>query len=205
MGIVRREFLNKTILDIRPDEDLLKFKQDLVKIKAERTKLMHDGKVFRGNYLHLKKSNEIINVEIYNTPIVVNNNSEILTVAIDVTERTQLENKITKAIIKTQEDERYEIGSELHDNVCQILASAKMSLAMLKTSLPLPANDLYNKSQESIALATDEIRNLSHRLAPAFFENTSLEETFESLLKTFNLKKNMKFRCILMMRLINFP
>ena len=25
---------------------------------------------------------------------------------------------MSKAIIKTQEDERYEIGGELHDNVC---------------------------------------------------------------------------------------
>ena len=33
------------------------------------------------------------------------------------------------------------------------------------------------------------MRNFSHRLAPAFFDNTTLEETFDSLLKTFNLEQ----------------
>jgi two-component system sensor histidine kinase UhpB len=45
----------------------------------------------------------------------------------------------------------------------------------------------YNQSCDAILLATKEIRNLSHRLAPAFFDNTKLEEAFESLLKTFNV------------------
>ena len=185
-GYDEEEFLNKAINDIRPKEDLSNFDKHLKEIKGERGKLMQQGKTFRGNFRHLKKSNDVIEVEVYNTPVVINNKSEILTVAIDVTERNQLENKITKAIIKTQEDERYEIGSELHDNVCQILATAKMKMGMLKRSLPSSVTELYEKSQESIKLATDEIRNLSHRLAPAFFEETNLEETFESLIKTFN-------------------
>src|SRR6185312_6189211 len=102
----------------------------------------------------------------------------------------QMENKITKAIIKTQEDERYEIGSELHDNVCQILAAAKMSLGMMKSSLMPAAIESYNKSSEAILLATKEIRNLSHRLAPAFFDNTKLEVAFESLFKTFGIDRS---------------
>lgn len=112
----------------------------------------------------------------------------ILTISIDVTEQNQYENKITRAIIKTQEDERYEIGSELHDNVCQILAAAKMSLSMLKPSLTPSVTNLYNQSCRSILLATEEIRNLSHRLAPAFFDKIKLDEAFESLLKNFNIE-----------------
>lgn len=188
-GYSEKEFLNKSIMDIRPKEDVSKFIQYLDKIKDKRLQLSGEGKVFRGNYTHVKKNGEWMNVEIYNTPIEINNSIKILTVAIDVSERVQLENKITKAIIKTQEDERYEIGSELHDNVCQILASAKMSLGMLKSNLPASVTGLYNQSQDSIKLATDEVRNLSHRLAPAFFDNTTLEETFDSLLKTFNLEQ----------------
>jgi PAS domain S-box-containing protein len=187
-GYSEEEFLNKAIGDIRPKEDLSTFDKHLEEIKDERSNLMQQGKTFRGTFKHLTKSKDVIEVEIYNTQLELNNKSEILTVAIDVTERNQLENKITKAIIKTQEDERYEIGSELHDNVCQILATAKINISMLKQSLPSSCTELYHKSQESIELATEEIRNLSHRLAPAFFEDTTLEETFESLVKTFNLE-----------------
>ena len=159
-GYSEEEFLSKTILDIRPDGEIPKFQKHLDKIKDQRSELAEIGKVFRGNFIHSKKSGEEINVEIYNTSFVVNHRTEILTVAIDITERMQLENKITKAIIKTQEDERYEIGSELHDNVCQILASAKMSLGMLKANLPTSVSGFYNQSQESISMATDEVRNL---------------------------------------------
>jgi signal transduction histidine kinase len=126
-------------------------------------------------------------VEIYTSPILINDKQCILSISIDVTDRNQFENKITKAIIKTQEDERYEIGSELHDNVCQILAAAKMSLGLIRPSLQPSVMQSYNQSCDAIVLATKEIRNLSHRLAPAFFDNTKLEEAFESLLKTFNV------------------
>jgi signal transduction histidine kinase len=146
-----------------------------------------NNKSYKSSFTHVKKCGEKINVEIYTSPIDINERQGILCVAIDVTERNEFENKITKAIIKTQEDERYEIGSELHDNVCQILAAAKMSLGMMKTSLLPEAVKPYNKSYDAINLATNEIRNLSHRLAPAFFDNTKLEEAFKSLLKSFNI------------------
>ncbi|MEO6849464.1 MAG: ATP-binding protein, partial [Mucilaginibacter sp.] len=111
-----------------------------------------------------------------------------LVIATDVTEKTLVEHKITRAIIKTQEDERYEIGGELHDNVCQILATSQMSLGMLKKSLNADAMPLFNRSTEYITLATEEIRNLSHRLAPAFLNDSRLEEAFNMLLKTSNIE-----------------
>ncbi len=36
-------------------------------------------------------------------------------------------------------------------------------------------------------MASDEIRNLSHRLAPAFFDDSSFEVAIEVLLNTFNI------------------
>ena len=183
-GYTENEFLSMTYMDIRgkqdpPRKEFLRKKEDGI---ASR-----NNKNYKSSFTHVKKCGEKINVEIYTSPIDINERQGILCVAIDVTERTEFENKITRAIIKTQEDERYEIGSELHDNVCQILAAAKMSLGMIKPSLVPQAIQSYNKSYEAINLATIEIRNLSHRLAPAFFDNTKLEEAFKSLLKSFNI------------------
>jgi signal transduction histidine kinase len=144
---------------------------------------------FKSTDWHQKKSGEIIEVETYSTPIVINNKPCRSVIAIDVTEKNQYENKITRAIIKTQEDERYEIGGELHDNVCQILAATQITLGMLNSSVPKERSPLVEQCKEHIKLALDEIRNLSHRLAPAFFEGSNLEEAFESLLDTFNIKK----------------
>jgi PAS domain S-box-containing protein len=182
-----QEFLNMTIFDIRRGKDFLKESEDVKRIKEETLNLTQD-KTAKYNFNHLKKDGERIEVEIYTSPIVINDRKCILVISIDVTERNQFENRLTKAIIKTQEDERYEIGSELHDNVCQILAAAKMSLGMIRTSLAPSVIPTYNQSCDAILLATKEIRNLSHRLAPAFFDNTRLEEAFKSLLKTFNVE-----------------
>jgi len=187
-GFTEKEFMNKTIMDLR-QEELSKVKSDFSKINNDNLSPNH-SEIHKCKRNHFNKAGEKIEVEIYSSPIIIEGKKCILAIVIDVTERNQYENKITKAIIKTQEDERYEIGSELHDNVCQILAAAKMNLSRMKSSLPPSEMELYSQSSDSIQLAIEEIRNLSHRLAPAFFDNTRLEEAFESLLKSFNIKDN---------------
>jgi PAS domain S-box-containing protein len=188
-GYSEDEFFDMAIFDIREGEDILKESEDVQRIKEETLKLTQD-KTRRFNSNHLKKDGEKIEVEIYTSPILINDKQCILAISIDVTERNQFENKNTKAIIKAQEDERYEKGRELHDNVCQILAAAKINLGMIRPSLEPSVMQFYNQSSDAILLATKEIRNLSHRLVPSFFDNTKLEEAFESLLKTFNVKGN---------------
>ncbi len=183
-GYTKNEFLKMTYMDIRGKQDSPA--KEFLRMKEDGSGSLNN-KNYKSSFTHAKKCGQKINVEIYTSPIDINGRQGILCVAIDVTERNEFENRITKAIIKTQEDERYEIGSELHDNVCQILAAAKMSLGMIKPSLGPQAVQSYNKSYEAINLATNEIRNLSHRLAPAFFDNTKLEEAFKSLLKSFNI------------------
>jgi PAS domain S-box-containing protein len=147
---------------------------------------------FKGRYRHVKKSGELINVDIYSTPVMINDKIYWSVIAIDITEKILFEYKITRAIIKTQEDERYEIGAELHDNVCQILVSSLMNLGMIKDSIDTTYFDLVTKTREYVLLATSEIRNLSHRLAPVFFNESTLEEAFETLLQSYNIEKKIK-------------
>ena len=101
----------------------------------------------------------------------------------------EFEHKLTRAIIKTQEDERYEIGTELHDNVGQLLASSLMMLGMMEKAGFAGQKKWFDQCKENLLLACVEIRNLSHRLAPAFFEDMTLKDTFKSLLYSFNTDK----------------
>ena len=198
-GYTEEEFLNMTIMDLRQEEDNLNEKEEVSineKI-ADKTGI--------SNYIHLKRNGEKIEVEIHTSPIIINDNKCILTIANDVTERNHHENKITKAIIKTQEDERYEIGSELHDNVCQLLAAANMNLGMMKPSMESAATGIYDHARESINLALAEIRNLSHRLAPAFFDNTRLDEAFENLLRTFSIEDKYYISVYFNNSAMNYP
>jgi signal transduction histidine kinase len=97
------------------------------------------------------------------------------------------EHTLIRAIIKTQEDERYEIGTELHDNVGQILATSLLMLGMMEESVAGPEQQWFDKCKENLLLASVEVRNLSHKLAPAFFENMTLKDTFKGLLGDFNM------------------
>lgn len=105
----------------------------------------------------------------------------------DVTDKKLQEIVMMKAIIKAQEDERYEIGGELHDNVSQILTSGKITLKMLRKYLQSEQEQVLNEAIDLLGLASSEIRNLSHRLAPAFFADTTIEEAFTNLIRTFNI------------------
>lgn len=190
-GYTKEEFLEMTIFDIRRGENLSKEIAAVTRVKEETLNLAED-KAGKFNSDHFKKDGEKIEAEVYVSPIVIKDKRRIISIVIDLTERNHFENKITKAIIKTQEDERYEIGSELHDNVCQILAAAKMRLGMIRPSLSPNVIEHFDQSTDAILLATTEIRNLSHRLAPAFFNNTKLEEAIESLLNSFNIENRYK-------------
>ena len=180
-GYSEEEFLSMKITDIRSYEDAEKLKAAIEKRRVE------GDFPFTGSFNHIKKNGETMNVEIYSTGIVVNDRMCRSVIAIDVTERNEYEHKITKAIIKTQEEERYEIGGELHDNVCQILATSMISLGMIKKYIEPTAEQWFNNTKEYINMASDEIRNLSHRLAPAFFDDSNFEVAIEILLNSFNV------------------
>jgi PAS domain S-box-containing protein len=180
-GYTEEEFLNMNIMDIRHGEDRLKVLQSIQDFKT------HHDRIFSGRFRHLKKSGEMMEVEIYSSLITINGKEYMLIIAIDITDKLLFENKLTKAIIKTQEDERYEIGGELHDNICQLLATSQLNISMLKNSLPASAKPFYEQGRMHIKQALDEIRNLSHRLAPAFFDEMTLEEAFRLLIETFNV------------------
>ncbi len=181
-GYSKDEFLEMKLFNIVIDD--LSEEEKFIKSKE----ISFNEKIFKGRFKHRKKSGEIIDVDIYSNLYYINETVYESVIAIDVTEKIKLEHRITRAIIKTQEDERYEIGAELHDNVCQILASSKLSLDMLQEGVSESSVIWLNKSQHFINLALEEIRNLSHRLAPSTFGNSNLEDTFSELLLNINFE-----------------
>lgn len=183
-GYTREEFLNMTIFDLRREEELPEL-NNFLKNDFHTTRDQHFFKT-----KHLTKTNELIDVELYSNPMFINGKYYRLISAVDVTEKQQLDNIVTNAIIKTQEDERYDIGGELHDNVCQILATSLMSLRMLEDNINADEKKWYYRTVESITLATEEIRNLSHRLAPAIFGEISVEESLLILLDSINIDQH---------------
>lgn len=104
----------------------------------------------------------------------------------DVTERISLEKEletekllkhqeITKAVISAQEQERQELGGELHDNVNQILAGSLLYLGLAKKELNID-HPYLKEADTLINNAIEEIRNLSHSLIqPSLHESEFLD------------------------------
>jgi PAS domain S-box-containing protein len=113
----------------------------------------------------------------------------------DVTERKEMEKRILQASIDAQEQEREEIGRELHDNVNQILTTARLYLDCIHE----PASDegpgpssphqshIIRRSSEIITTAIEEIRKLSRSMTHSFDKEIGLKLSIEDLLAGIRL------------------
>lgn len=185
-GVKESDLFNLNIYDlIVKDEHLLII--DEIKRLYDDDEITNSSK--RYNFINHVK--EQILVDTYSSVIELSGKKFGLIIAIDVTDKVLFENKLTKSIIQAQEEERIEIGSELHDNICQILASSNIRLSMLSEFVDSNGLEFYNQSKGMINLALQEIRNLSHRLAPVFYELSSFNELVENLLNDFSFTEEV--------------
>jgi two-component system sensor histidine kinase UhpB len=103
-----------------------------------------------------------------------------------VEQELQIQKKITETAIQAQEKERTEIGKELHDNVNQLLATAKIMIDTAK-NIPEMRDVCLTKSQESIVEAISELRNLAHSMMPPSFERSDFKSIVADLVDKIHL------------------
>lgn len=184
------ELIEETLQDVSLF-DLIS-KEEHVHFKTEINRFIHDEIITTTKRYNFQlASNEMLLVDTYSSVIELAGKKYGLMIAIDVTDKVLFENKLTKSIIQAQEEERIEIGSELHDNVCQILASSNIRLSMLSEFVDKQGLEYFSQSKNMINLALNEIRNLSHRLAPVFYELSSFNELVENLLNDFSFTEEV--------------
>jgi PAS domain S-box-containing protein len=94
--------------------------------------------------------------------------------------------KINKASIEAQEQERSQLGRELHDNVNQVLTTIK-----LYTELCLDGHNdnkmLLKKSATYLTNCIDEIRTISKRLSAPTLGDMSFEDSIKELVSSLKL------------------
>ncbi|KYP16189.1 ATP-binding protein [Flavihumibacter sp. CACIAM 22H1] len=91
------------------------------------------------------------------------------------------EKELLRNTLAVQENERLEIGMELHDNITQLLASAKMMLdtAIRQTN---QKDEHLEKARDDVFTAIHETRKLSHSLVVPGLETESLTDAIMRLL-----------------------
>lgn len=119
----------------------------------------------------------------------------------DITERKELEKKLVKqevdkqkqvaqAVVDAQEKERAEIGKELHDNVNQILSTARLYLELAKSD-EKDRLSLIQRSYDNIYDAINEIRSISRSLVPPSIGDLGLIESIEDLVENIRATKKL--------------
>jgi len=96
--------------------------------------------------------------------------------------------EIAKIILSTQEKERFEVGKELHDNVCQMLATVKLYLDTgLKDDSYL--REFVSMGKDMLMKSMEELRRLSKTLAPPSLGLLPLQQSLSDLVYTIHIAR----------------
>ncbi|MEO8172808.1 MAG: response regulator [Sediminibacterium sp.] len=185
-GYTREELLKMTIFDLRPESEHDKVEALLKEFRE--TDITRKGGIWQNR----KKNGEEMVLDISSHKIEYKGAAAILAIHNNITEKVRLEEKleeekllkqkeITEAMIQVQEKERYEISTELHDNVNQQLTVAMMYIASAQQKNPESA-EVLKQSSGFILNAIEEIRKLSQTLVSPMIKHFGLSKAVEGLL-----------------------
>lgn len=185
-GYTREELLHMTVLDLRPGKEHDRFRS----FAKDFTESGVSKKA--GIWQDKKKNGQLMIFDISSHKIEYKGTSAILSINNNITEKVRLEEKleveklvkqkeITVAMIQVQEKERYEISTELHDNVNQQLTVAMMYIASVQQKFP-DGSDLLKQSSGFILNAIEEIRKLCQTLVTPLIKHFGLSKAIETLL-----------------------
>ncbi|MEO8404226.1 MAG: PAS domain S-box protein [Chitinophagaceae bacterium] len=97
--------------------------------------------------------------------------------------KIQEQKKITRAMLNAQQKERSAIGTELHDNVNQILVGTNLMLSMVKRR-PENIEELIETSMANLQMAIRENRKIAHEFVGPDLETETLEDQLKKLTQT---------------------
>ncbi len=194
-GYSRSELSYMTIKQIRPVEEIPAI------ISFAKLSRKKEHFFVTRVWKHKTKKGDVIYMQVSSQRITYKNRPAILAIAIDITEkkmlelkleeeRKQKEKEITNAVLTAQENEKEFIGRELHDNVNQILASARLFFGVSKKTL---SEETIQKADELVGKAIREIRALCHSLIPPSFDVTNLSDGIEQMVSLIENETDIRF------------
>jgi len=126
----------------------------------------------------------------------------------DITQRKRLEDvaqthaqevhALAASLMTVQEEERRRVSRELHDQICQQLASLAIDIGGLAADPPPPeeARGRLKALQVRVVRASEETRHIAYELHPSVLDDLGLEASLRALCKEFSAgaaKAKLKF------------
>lgn len=129
-GYSREEFMEMTIMDIRPANEVNRT------IDVLDNSLKGNNVYYKGVFQHVKKDGSVIDVEIRSDSFKYKDYSARLVLVNDVTELFKMQRSLKEAyenIIHSEDRERERFAGELHDGITQNLVAIKHFISMIET------------------------------------------------------------------------
>ena len=191
-----KDLLHKSLYDLTPPEDHERIKADIVVA-------LRAGSIRNAEYTMLKKNGLSFRVELSATvSLGINGQSAgLLSVVRDITQHKRAEAELRalpQRIIKAQEAERSRIARELHDGINQLIASVKMRLRKVETSLPdlkPAAREILIRCDRLLVKVLEENRRIAHNLRPTDLDNLGLAAACSSFCSDVQLRTNLQVQC----------
>lgn len=99
------------------------------------------------------------------------------------------EKNLTHSILQQQEKQRLSIGTELHENIAQGLASAKLYLEVMSQSVEHP---FLQKSTETVTQLLQQVKNLSNSIVPTTLQSTGFKTLLQMLARRYRENHGFK-------------
>lgn len=102
--------------------------------------------------------------------------------------------EIKEALVKGQTLERKRVAAELHDNLGGTIAAINWYMSAInKETLPRAEQKIYDRLQNMITGAYQEIRSISHNYLPRVLEQEGLVQALRRLIDKLNQNKQVEF------------
>jgi len=102
--------------------------------------------------------------------------------------------ELAAQLLETEEIERHNLASELHDNLAQVLHVAKMKLTEIRKTAPENRQHMLGEVEALISRANQSARNLSYQLSPPILHELGLVPALQWLGEEMEQNYKLKVR-----------
>ncbi len=183
------DLLNLNIADITTGKEIEKRKQVIREMRQKKSLIFETE--------NLTKSGRKIPIEVNSSIINLNNQTFILSIGRDISERIEAQKRHLKAILDTEETERNRFAKELHDGLGATLSGIKMYIDVLSENKVEQERipDILSKTKELIDEAAQSAREIANNIKPHVLTNLGLRKSIQILADKFTSTGKIKIRC----------
>lgn len=183
-GYTKEEFLQMTIREIRPADDIPLMDKAMEKVRA------HDELYLTTYTRHQKKNGEIMLVQIQSNIVQYKGKKAEVVLSNDLTELLQTQESLREAyknIVDIEEQERQRFAGEIHDGIAQNLVAMQLMFTGISSGIPAVKEHFQTTVfSETLNATIKDCKEIVNNVRPKELIDNGLERMLASLLQKIN-------------------